>query len=126
MSKEKITFRYSLAFRQKVVSEIESGRLNVHQARQVYAIGGCGTIESWIRKFGKNDLLGKVVRIEMKDEKDRVKQLEREKRELESALAQAHLRNIALQSLIEAAEEHFQVDIKKNFGEKASRKQLKE
>ena len=125
MSQEKITLRYSLAFRQKVVSEIESGRLNVHQARKIYDIRGCGTIENWIRKFGKNELLGKVVRIEMNDEKDKVKQLEKEKRELESALAQAHLRNIALESLIEAAEEHFQMDIKKNFGEKVSKKQLK-
>lgn len=126
MSQEKVTLRYSLAFKQKVVSEIESGKFNVHQARQVYDIRGCGSIESWIRKFGKNDLLGKVVRIEMKDEKDKVKELEKEKRQLESALAQAHLKNLALEALIEAAEEHYKVDIKKNFGDKASKKLSRE
>lgn len=125
MSTEKISIRYSLAFKQKVVSEIELGQFNVHQARKFYGINGCGTIEAWIRKFGKNHLLGKIVRIEMKDEKDRIKQLEKEKRELESALAQAHLKNLALESLIEVAEEHYQVDLKKNFGEKASKKSSK-
>jgi transposase len=122
MSTEKVSFQYSLAFKRKVVSEIESGRFNVHQARKVYDIRGCGTIERWIRNFGKNHLLGKIVRIEMKNEKDRIKELEKEKRELESALAQAHLKNLTLESLIEAAEEHYQVDLKKNFGEKAFKK----
>jgi hypothetical protein len=34
---------------------------------------------------------------------------------LESALAQAHLRNLALESLIEVAEKYYQVDLKKNL-----------
>jgi transposase-like protein len=121
MSTAKVTFRYSLAFKQKVVSEIESGRFNVHQVRKVYGIG-CGTIERWIRNLGKNHLLGKIVRIEMSNEKDRIKQLEKEKRQLESALAQEHIKNLVLESVIEAAQEHYQVDLKKNFGEKAFKK----
>jgi transposase-like protein len=114
-SRDKITYRYSLAFKQKVVSEVESGKYYVAQARRVYGLGA-GRIEEWMRQLGKNHLLGKVVRIEMKDEKDRIKELEKQKRELESALAQEHLRNLALESLIEVAGEHYQVDIKKNFG----------
>jgi hypothetical protein len=56
----------------------------------------------------------------MKDEKDRIKELEKKVRDLESALANAHVKNIALESLIEVAEEHYEVDFKKNFGGKAS------
>jgi transposase len=122
MSNQKITYRYSLAFKQRVVSDIESGKYYVAEARRVYGIAGCGRIEAWIKQLGKNHLLGKVVRIEMKDEKDRIKELEKEKRQLESALAQEHLKNLALESLIEAAEEHYQVDLKKNFGAKESKK----
>jgi transposase len=125
MSTEKISLRYSLAFKQKVVSEIESGEFNVHQARKFYGITGCGTIEGWIKKLGKNHLLGKVVRVEMTNEKDRIKQLEEEKRQLESALAHAHLKNMALESLIEVAEKYYEVDLKKNFGEKASKRSSK-
>ncbi len=53
----------------------------------------------------------------MKDEKDKFKELERQKQQLESALAQAHLKNLCLESLIECVEEHYQVDvIPKAFG----------
>lgn len=124
MSTERIILRYSRAFKQKVVSEIESGRFSIPEARRVYDINGCGTVERWIRKFGKNDLLCRVVRIEMKDEKDRIKQLEKEKRQLESALAQSHLKNMSLEALIECVEEQYGIDVKKNFGAKASPKSL--
>jgi transposase len=117
-----VTYQYSLAFKQKVMSEIESGKFSVGEARRIYGIKGPATIPSWLKKFGKHHLLDKVIRIEMKDEKDKLRELEREKKELESALAQAHLRNLCLESLIESAEEHFGVDIKKNFGEKASKR----
>jgi hypothetical protein len=31
-------------------------------------------------------------------------------------LAQAHLKNICFESLLECVEEHYQIDVKKNFG----------
>lgn len=119
---KRINYRYSMAFRQKVVSEIESGQLSLPQAQRVYGINGNGTISSWISKLGKNHLLNKVVRIEMRDEKDKVKELEKEKRKLESALAQSQLKIIALESLIDLAGEKYNTDIKKNFGGKESKK----
>lgn len=122
MPGQKISYRYSLAFQRKVVSEIEGGRFSVGEARRAYDIRGCGTIPGWLKKLGKHHLLDKVVRIEMKDEKDKLKELEREKKQLESALAQAHLKNLCLEALIESAEEHYGVDLKKNFGDKASKK----
>ena len=122
MLTQKISYVYSLAFKQKVVSEIESGKLTREEARRLYDIGGGETINKWIRKLGKLQLLNKVVRIEMKDEKDKVKELQRQKRELESALAQAHLKNITLEALIECVEEHYQVDVKKNFGPQGYKK----
>jgi transposase len=119
MSKE--IKQYSLAFKQMVVSQIEKGKFSMAEAKKTYDIGGCETIPNWLRKFGKDHLLNRVVRIEMKGEKDRIKELERQKRELESALAQEHLKNICLESLIECVEEHYQIDVKKNFGEKQSK-----
>ena len=61
----------------------------------------------------------------MRNENDKIKELERQKRELESALAQAHLKNICLESLVECVEEHYSIDVKKTFGQKASKKQSK-
>jgi len=112
---QKITKQYSLAFKQKVISEIESGKLTKEGARKLYDIRGGSVIYSWIKKFGKLHLLNKVVRIEMKDEVSKLKQLEREKKDLESALAQAHLKLIVYESIIEVAEEELGIDLKKNL-----------
>ena len=119
---ERVIYRYSEAFKQKVVSEIESGELSIEAARRIYDIGGQTTIQKWLKKVGKYDLLYKVVRIEMKDEKDKLRELEKQKKQLESALAQEHLKNICLEALIDSIEEHYGIDVKKNFGDKASEK----
>ncbi len=114
-SKDRVTKHYSLAFKQKVISEIESGKLTKNGARRLYGIGGGSMIQQWIKKFGKLHLLNKVVRIELKDEISKLKQLEKEKKDLESALAQAQLRLITYESIIEIAEEELGIDIKKNI-----------
>lgn len=111
----KVVLRYSTAFKLKVVEQIERGELTVQEARRVYDIGGCQTIQKWLVKHGKSHLLPKVVRIEMKDEKDRIKELEAEKKQLESALAQATVKNLFLEKVIELAKKEYGIDVKKNF-----------
>jgi transposase-like protein len=125
MSGQDITFSYSLAFKQKVVSEIESGHLTVADAKRIYDITHSNTIYRWIRQLGKDHLIKKVIRVEMKDEKDKLKELERKNQELESALAQSHLKNIVLESVIESIDELYKIDAKKKFGTKASPKPSK-
>ena len=125
MSDQKTIIRCSSAFRQKIVSEIESGKLTIAKAQKIYDIKGGQSIQNWIKKFGKNHLLAKVVRVEMKDEKDKIKELEQQKQQLESALAQAHIEIICLQSTLECVEEHYNVDVKKNFGAQVQQELLK-
>lgn len=114
-------YRYSEAFKQKVVSEIERGQYSIGEAKDIYELSPT-SIRSWIRQRGKNDLIRKVIKVEMKNEADKIKQLEREKRELESALAQAHLKILTLESTIEVAQERYHVDLKKSTGSKGSKK----
>ena len=85
MSDQKTIIRYSTVFKQKVVAEIESGKFSIAKARKNYDISGGSTIHSWIKKFGKNHLLAKVVKVEMKNEPDKIKQLEHHIQQLESA-----------------------------------------
>jgi transposase-like protein len=120
--RQRVIRRYSLAFKQRLISEIESGKLTITEAKHVYDIGGAETIRLWIKKMGKNHLFAKVIRIEMPKEKDRIKELQKEKKELESALAREVLKNLALESLVEVAGEHYGTDLKKTFGEKALKK----
>jgi transposase-like protein len=118
---KRIIKRYSMAFKQKVVSELESGKFTVSDVRRLYDITGGSTIDHWRRKLGKSDTQSHVVRIEMKDERDKLKALEVEKRKLESALAQAHLKIITLESTIKVLEEERGSVVKKNSGTKLSR-----
>jgi transposase-like protein len=112
--------RYSQAFRQKVISEIEQGKLTVGQARRLYDIGGAQTIHIWLRKYGKAHLLNTVVHVHMADEASKLKELERQKRALESALAQSHVENIHLRALVQAYEEHTSSTTKKKSGTRPS------
>ena len=105
--------QYSHAFRQKVVQEIEGGKLSRNQAMELYGIKGGGTINYWIKKMGKNHLINKVVRIELKDEPSKLKELKQHTRELEKALADAHLKLLAYETFIEVAEEELGRSLKK-------------
>jgi transposase-like protein len=109
------TIRYSSAFKRKVVSEVESGAYSISQAQKIYDIRGAETIQQWMRRLGKEHLLPTMIRVEMKDERDRLRALEQEKKELESALAQAHLKIITLESTLAVLEEKYGAVVKKKI-----------
>ena len=114
-------FRYSVSFKQRVVREIEQGGEGIQSVRRRYGIKGGSTIQQWIRKFGKNHLLNKVVRIETMEEKDRIKELEKQIQKLKIALADSLLAQRSLEVLIEEANKEYKTDLKKNVGDAASR-----
>lgn len=118
-------YRYSESFKLHVISEIESGNLTIEGARRHYGIAGSSTVQKWLSRYGKNHLLGKVVRVERPEEKDRIKELEAKVRELESALAQSQVKLFAYESLVDVAEKHYKTDFKKNFGARQSGAALK-
>lgn len=118
---QQTTIRYSISFKQKVVREIEEEGLKIREAARRYGIKGGATIQRWIVKFGKNHLLNKIVRIEMKGEKDRMKQLESEIQRLKIALADATLQKDALEALIDIVNENYHTDVKKNLGQQLSK-----
>jgi transposase-like protein len=86
--------RYSEAFKLQVLRQIEEGKYTTaSEAARVYGIGGKGNIIGyWARKYGKTHLLGKVVRVETAEEVDEGQELRKRVRELEKALADAHLK----------------------------------
>lgn len=84
--------RYSEAFKQQVVSELEDGRYgSPFEASRAYGISGSGTVRRWVREYGKSHLLSKVVRVEKQGEPGEIKRLKDRVRQLESALADSHM-----------------------------------
>ena len=120
MSSQRSIRRYSLAVQQQVVQEIESGKYSIRQAQQLYDIGGSQTIARWLRRHGKQHLLSTIIHIQMQDERPKIQQLEARVRELEGALANAHLEKICLQGLVEVLEEEDGERVKKKIAQRPS------
>lgn len=84
--------RYSEAFKMQVVRELEQGRYrSPWEAGRAYGVKGTKTVAYWVRQLGKDHILRKVVRVMKADEQTEVKALRKRVRELERALADAHL-----------------------------------
>lgn len=111
--------RYSEAFKLKVVTELESGKLSsMAEARRKYGIGGGSTVANWLKKYGKNHLLGKVVKVETVDDRDEKKQLRERIAQLEKALADAKVKEVLSEAYLEVACEKFGVTDIEEFKKK--------
>lgn len=113
MDKRRRIIRYSEAFKLKIVEELEKGNLGFAELRKIYDIRGSGTIRYWLKKYGKYHLLNKIVRIEMPEEVERIKKLEKEKLELERALAKTQLKLLLSESELDLYKEEYGLIIKK-------------
>lgn len=112
--------RYSISFKQKVVKEIEEEGLGISEARRRYGITGGQTVQKWLKELGKSHLLNMVIRVEMKDEKDRLRELEKENQKLKIALADAYLSRDCAEEVIKQAGKIYGEDLKKKFGKEVS------
>ena len=109
---QSILIRYSNSFKRQVVSEIESGRFdNINQAQRHYGITGCGTVRRWLEQFGRNHLCPKVIRVEKPNEKDRIRELKKQVRQLKEALGQTQAEKVIGDAFLEIACEDMGVDV---------------
>jgi transposase len=96
--------RYSMAFKQQVVSDLESGRFgSIGAAQEHYGIMGASTIPRWLRKYGKNHLCARVIRVEKPDERDQIRTLKKRIKELEQALGRTQADKVLSETFFEIA-----------------------
>lgn len=104
--------RYSEAFKRQVVDEVARGKYSSpYKAQQAYAIRGTTTVYKWIRKYGREDLLPKRIRIETMEEIDHLKEARKRIKELEAALADAHIDHCLEHAFLEIACERMETDL---------------
>lgn len=102
---------YSEAFKRKVVGELERGKhATLEGARRAYGIGGAMTVRGWVKKYGREELLPKKIRIETLKEKDELKEARKRIRELEAAVADAHIECCLEKAYVHVACERMGVD----------------
>lgn len=110
---QEIMVRYSEAFKVQVVEELEQGKvMSILEAQRKYGIKGSSTIRGWLKKYGREHLLPRKVRIEMPDEQDQIKKLKKQIRDLKLALADAKVGEVLNQAYFEIlCEQHGIKDI---------------
>ena len=103
--------RYSEAFKRGIVSELEKGRhSSLNAVCRAYGIGGTLTVARWVCRYGAEDLLPKNVRIETLKERDELKEARKRIRELEAAVADAHIDHCLEKAYFHVACERMGVD----------------
>lgn len=120
------TIRYSEAFKLQVVEEVERGEVSSYEeAREKYGIGGHATVRRWVRQYGREQSLRKVVRVEKPEERDQIKKLKKEIAELEKALAKTRVSECLTESYLEIACERLGMS-EEEFKKKVAGKQSAE
>ena len=122
----KETIRYSEAYKMEVVRAIEEGAVgSITQARAKYGIGGANTVGRWVRKYGKNHLIGKVIRVETADEKSELKKLKQRVKVLERTLSDSTIDLAIERAYTDILAEKAGVEDLSAFKKKADEQRLK-
>ena len=110
--------KYESSFKRWLVSEIESGRLTVHQARDRYDLPRhFSTIyRDWQLRYSESFYIS--LKEMTKEERLAFEKQEARIKELESKLEYAQKQNIALNTVIDIAEKDFKLVIRKKSGSK--------
>ena len=101
---DKVIRRYSEPFKLKILAELTTGKLNKSQLGKLYGINPT-TINEWIRKYNRKDLMNTRVKVETKDEISRITALQKEIKQLKKLLLKKDLDAMVLDSYLEVAAE---------------------
>jgi transposase-like protein len=88
----KDVIRYSEAFKLRLVEDVANGKYaSIEEARRRNGIRGSATLAKWIKQYGREDILPTRIKVETMQEIDELKEARKRIRELEAALANAHM-----------------------------------
>ena len=122
--RQRTVMRYSMGFKQQVIEQLEAGRFScIDEAKEHFGIRGDYTVQRWLQKYGRNHLCAKVVRVEKPDEKNRIRELKKQVRQLKEALGQTQAEKIIGEEFLKIACEQLGQDVEK-FKKKADTKRF--
>ncbi|QKG80058.1 transposase [Tenuifilum thalassicum] len=85
-----VTKRYSESFKLKILSELSTGKYSKHDLTQQYGIY-VPTINRWIKKYNRVDLMNKRVLVQEPDEVSKLQALQKEMEPLKKLLLKMNL-----------------------------------
>ena len=76
-----------------------------------YGIRGAGTVGKWIKKYDRDKLRNRIIRVETPNDQDQLKAMKKRIRELEKALASTQVNAVLIEAYLEIACERHGEDV---------------
>src|SRR5690554_1404892 len=123
---DQVTRRYSEGFKLKILAELSTGKYSKRQLCLIYGLRA-STINSWIKKYDRKELMNTRIMVENQDEISRVKALQKEIEQLKKLLLKKDLELLVNDSYLEVMAEELGyknvAELKKKLSTKPSSKQ---
>jgi transposase-like protein len=100
-----VTRRYSESFKLKILAELSSGKYSKRELGRIYDVHS-SSINEWIKKYDRKDLMNTRIIVETKDEISRLKALQKEVEQLKELLIKKDLDKLVLDSYLDVAAEN--------------------
>lgn len=113
--------KYETSFRRWLVSELDSGRMSLLEARMRFnlPVHFLRVYREWQLKY--SDEIHLSLQSMNSEERTNIKALEKRIKDLEQQLALAQLKNVGLNTMIDIAEKDYKLTIRKKSGPKQSK-----
>ena len=116
---DQVTRRYSEGFKLKVLAELSSGKYSKRQLSMIYGLQ-CSTINGWIKKYNRKELMNTRIMVENQDDISRLKAQQKEIEQLKKLLLKKDLELLANDAYLEIVAEKLGfknvTELKKNLG----------
>ncbi len=99
---DKVIRRYSEPFKLKILAELSTGKHTKSELCKLYSIAPT-TVNEWIKKYNRKDLMNTRVKVETKDEITRIKALQKEIEQLKKLVVKKDLDELVNDSYLEVA-----------------------
>lgn len=110
---------FSESFKRQKVREIERKLTTVLEVSRQYEVTRA-SVYKWLDKYSMNNKQGVRLIIEPMSDAKKIKELQARIKELEQIVGQKQIQLEFTEKMIEIAEEHYQIDIKKKSDSKPS------
>jgi transposase len=115
---EKQKRRFSEQFKREKVKLIDQGKVKVSEICRMYDVSGT-SVYQWIDKYGSGPKIEKLI-VEKHSETKALLEMQKRLAELERLLGQKQIEVEFYKKMIDIAEDHYDINIKKNYSTQQS------
>ena len=99
---DQIIRRFSESFKLKILAELNTGKYSKRELSRLYGVAS-STINDWIHKYDRMDLMNTRVIVETKDEISRLRELQKEIEQLKKLMIKKDIEQLMNDSYMEIA-----------------------